>query len=177
LPVRMMSLDGKSCLSGLVGDGDDVIVFSMMMQGFRYRNLAAVRGSQVGAVNAMMRYVREGTGERIELPSGFEEQLAADDIEGGGAQESGEEGESDPLETPQPGAAPAPALAPGEDAVDAFLRQARGGAPTQPPPEGARAGSGAGGAPAAPAIPASRFVPMAPPPQAPRPSGVGGAGR
>jgi serine-type D-Ala-D-Ala carboxypeptidase/endopeptidase (penicillin-binding protein 4) len=90
------TLNGKSCLSGLVGDGDDVLVFSMMVQGFRGRNLRAVRASQVGAVTALMRYVREGSGERIELPSGFDEEMPGSDFEvGGEATESGTEGEGD----------------------------------------------------------------------------------
>jgi D-Ala-D-Ala carboxypeptidase 3 (S13) family len=90
------TLNGKSCLSGLVGDGDDVLVFSMMMQGFRGRALPAVRASQVGAVTALMRYVREGTGERIDLPSGFDEQEVGADYEvGGEATESDAEGEGD----------------------------------------------------------------------------------
>jgi D-alanyl-D-alanine carboxypeptidase/D-alanyl-D-alanine-endopeptidase (penicillin-binding protein 4) len=62
------TLNGKSCLSGFVGDGSDVVIFSIMVDGMRSRTLAAVRGAQVSAVNAMMRYVREGTGERVDLP-------------------------------------------------------------------------------------------------------------
>jgi hypothetical protein len=62
------TLNGKSCLSGFVGDGSDIVVFSIMVDGMRSRTLAAVRGAQVGAVNAMMRYVREGSGERLEIP-------------------------------------------------------------------------------------------------------------
>ena len=114
------TLDGKSCLSGLVGDGDDVVVFSIMVQGFRGRSLAAVRASQVGAVNAMMRYVREGSGEHIELPAGFDEQIAETDLEQAG-EESGSEGEAENPDDLR--------LAPGEDAVDAFLRQKRGTSP------------------------------------------------
>lgn len=139
------TLDGKSCLSGLVGDGDDVVVFSMMVQGFRGRSLAAVRASQVGAVNAMMRYVKEGSGERIELPPGFDEQVAGTDMEAAG-EESGSEGEAETLGDMT--------LAPGEDTVDAFLRQARAQSPASP---------GAGGAPGA--VPAAAQVP-----------GVGGGG-
>jgi D-alanyl-D-alanine carboxypeptidase/D-alanyl-D-alanine-endopeptidase (penicillin-binding protein 4) len=94
--VKTGTLSGKSCLSGLVGDGDEVLVFSMMMQGFRGRALHAVRASQVGAVNAMMRYVREGTGERIEWPTTFDESNVATDVETGGEiHESGEEGEQE----------------------------------------------------------------------------------
>jgi hypothetical protein len=131
------TLDGKSCLSGLVGDGDDVVVFSMLVQGFRGRNLAAVRASQVGAVNAIMRYVREGTGERIELPPGFDEQLAGTDVETAG-EESDAEGEVESTDDLK--------LAPGEDAVDAFLRQARGAGGAGVPPVSGGAG-GAGGRP------------------------------
>ena len=138
------TLDGKSCLSGLVGDGDDVVVFSMLVQGFRGRNLAAVRASQVGAVNAIMRYVREGTGERIELPPGFDEQLAGTDVETAG-EESDAEGEIDPTVDLK--------LAPGEDAIDAYLRQARGQ-------------SGAGGAGGRPST-----TPPPPPPSPPPASG------
>jgi D-alanyl-D-alanine carboxypeptidase/D-alanyl-D-alanine-endopeptidase (penicillin-binding protein 4) len=119
--VKTGTLNGKSCLSGLVGDGDEVLVFSMMMQGFRGRALHAVRASQVGAVNAMMRYVREGSGERIEWPTTFDETNVATDVETGGeVHESGEEGEQEgPDEVMAPtmelpdaptpaGAAPAP---------------------------------------------------------------------
>jgi D-alanyl-D-alanine carboxypeptidase/D-alanyl-D-alanine-endopeptidase (penicillin-binding protein 4) len=94
--VKTGTLSGKSCLSGLVGDGGEVLVFSMMMQGFRGRALHAVRASQVGAVNAMMRYVREGSGERIEWPTTFDESNVATDVETGGEiHESGEEGEQE----------------------------------------------------------------------------------
>ena len=62
------TLNGKSCLSGFVGDGPDVIVFSMLVEGLRGHMLTSVRNAQVGAVNAIMRYVREGRGEHVELP-------------------------------------------------------------------------------------------------------------
>lgn len=76
------TLNGKSCLSGFVGDGDDVLIFSIMVQGFRTRAvLAAVRGAQVGAVDAIMRYVREGTGHRIDLPPGFDQPPKHEDYE------------------------------------------------------------------------------------------------
>ena len=134
------TLDGKSCLSGLVGDGDDVVVFSILVQGFRGRTLAAVRAAQVGAVNAIMRYVREGTGERIELPPGFDEQVAAVDVEVSGEnEESGSEGEVETADEPKAAA--------GEDAVDAYLRQVRGPVNVTAPPVFTI--RGAGGAPGA----------------------------
>ncbi|HLK91718.1 MAG TPA: D-alanyl-D-alanine carboxypeptidase/D-alanyl-D-alanine-endopeptidase [Polyangia bacterium] len=57
------TLRGKSCLSGLVGDGPDVLAFSILVEGLRGRSLAAVRGAQVTCVNAMMRYVRDAQSE------------------------------------------------------------------------------------------------------------------
>ena len=77
------TLNGKSCLSGLVGDGSDVVVFSILVDGLHGRSLPAVRGAQVGAVNAMMRYVRERGGERVDLPSGYDQPQAAPDYESG----------------------------------------------------------------------------------------------
>jgi D-alanyl-D-alanine carboxypeptidase/D-alanyl-D-alanine-endopeptidase (penicillin-binding protein 4) len=63
------TLNGKSVLSGLVGDGDDVMAFSIMVQGFKSRRaLSAVRGAQVAVVNMMMRYAQERTGSKIEAP-------------------------------------------------------------------------------------------------------------
>jgi D-alanyl-D-alanine carboxypeptidase/D-alanyl-D-alanine-endopeptidase (penicillin-binding protein 4) len=63
------TLNGKSVLSGLVGDGDDVMAFSIMVQGFKSRRaLSAVRGAQVAVVNMMMRYAQERTGNKIEAP-------------------------------------------------------------------------------------------------------------
>lgn len=56
------TLRGKSILSGYVGDGTDVLVFSIFVQGMRPRAVASVRAAQVGAVNAMMRYVRGAEG-------------------------------------------------------------------------------------------------------------------
>lgn len=145
------TLDGKSCLSGLVGDGDDVLVFSMLMQGFRGRGLAAVRASQVSAVNAMMRYVREGSGTRVDLPVAADEQLAGADIEAGGDNdESGDEGDVEPT--------PPLKIGPGEDPVDAYLRRARGqsgGAPT----------SGAAGAAGTATPPPGKSTPTTTPPQ------------
>ena len=60
------TLNGKSVLSGLVGDGDDVMAFSIMVQGFKSRRaLSAVRGAQVAVVNMMMRYAQERTGTKM----------------------------------------------------------------------------------------------------------------
>ncbi len=110
------TLHGKSCLSGLVGDGKDVLAFSILVEGLRGRgSLSAVRGAQVGCVNAMMRYVVEARGRRFDAPQG----------PGGAIDfEPGEEvGEGDEVVT-----TPASASAVGqthEDPVDAFLRKER----------------------------------------------------
>jgi len=64
------TLSGKSCLSGLVGDGDEVMIFSIMVQGLRTRAaLAGVRAAQVAAVSMMMRYVQERGGVHARFPS------------------------------------------------------------------------------------------------------------
>jgi D-alanyl-D-alanine carboxypeptidase/D-alanyl-D-alanine-endopeptidase (penicillin-binding protein 4) len=105
------TLAGKSCLSGLVGDGPDVLAFSILVQGLRGRHsLGAVRGAQVSCVNAMMRYVREahGAGSAGESAPGAP---PVTDIEAG-EEISASEGEAVEPETPT-----------AEDPVDALLRQ------------------------------------------------------
>jgi D-alanyl-D-alanine carboxypeptidase/D-alanyl-D-alanine-endopeptidase (penicillin-binding protein 4) len=105
------TLAGKSCLSGLVGDGPDVLAFSILVQGLRGRgSLGAVRGAQVMCVNAMMRYVREAQGQRAQPGEGAGEPPAID-VEAG-EELSAAEGEAIEGETPS-----------AEDPVDALLRQ------------------------------------------------------
>lgn len=107
------TLNGKSCLSGLVGDGADVVVFSILVEGLRGRALPAVRGAQVGCVNAIMRYVRERGGERIDLPPENAAPETAPDFE------SGEE------ITESEGEATAPTEPTTANAVDEALRKER----------------------------------------------------
>ena len=59
------TLSGKSCLSGYVGDGHEVLVFSIFVDGIRNRRFTtmAVRAAQVSAVNAMMRFARGIVGQ------------------------------------------------------------------------------------------------------------------
>jgi D-alanyl-D-alanine carboxypeptidase/D-alanyl-D-alanine-endopeptidase (penicillin-binding protein 4) len=105
------TLAGKSCLSGLVGDGPDVLAFSILVQGLHGRHsLGAVRGAQVSCVNAMMRYVREAHGAAGVLPG---EAPPATDLEAG-EEVSESEGEATEPEAPST-----------EDPVDALLRQDR----------------------------------------------------
>jgi hypothetical protein len=125
------TLAGKSCLSGLVGDGPDVLAFSILVQGLRgRRGLGAVRGAQVNCVNAMMRYVRDAHGA---TPGEEGRAPPAIDIEG--QEVSAIEGEAIEPEAPS-----------AEDPIDALLRQdrkdriaresaeaAQGAAPTSPP--------------------------------------------
>jgi D-alanyl-D-alanine carboxypeptidase/D-alanyl-D-alanine-endopeptidase (penicillin-binding protein 4) len=101
------TLNGKSCLSGLVGDGSDVLVFSILVEGLRGRHLAAVRGAQVGCVNAMMRYVNDARGVTTPVTP-LEAAPAATDLESGGVSE-GQEDLAPPTSAPPPAAAkPAP---------------------------------------------------------------------
>ncbi len=103
------TLAGKSCLSGLVGDGPDVLAFSILVQGLRGRHsLGAVRGAQVMCVNAMMRYVREAHGSPGAAEPGAPPAI---DVESG-EEVSATEGEATEAETPT-----------AEDPVDALLRQ------------------------------------------------------
>jgi len=138
------TLAGKSCLSGLVGDGPDVLAFSILVQGLHGRHsLGAVRGAQVSCVNAMMRYVREAHGAAAP-GEGAGGAPPVTDVEAG-EEVSASEGEATEGETPT-----------AEDPVDSLLRQeqkerakeeAEGG---EAPP----AGPPAPGQPAAPAKPA-----------------------
>ena len=107
------TLNGKSCLSGYVGDGSDILVFSIMVQGLRGRALAAVRHAQVTAVNAMMRYSRGAVG-----PAPSDELGAPTDVEGG--EEPGE-GESEESDSPPSAASAPPADKP---AVEALVQKA-----------------------------------------------------
>jgi serine-type D-Ala-D-Ala carboxypeptidase/endopeptidase (penicillin-binding protein 4) len=134
------TLNGKSCLSGLVGDGPDILVFSILVDGLPWRSLHAVRGAQVGCVNAMMRYVREAHGNRLELGPENAEPAATPDYELGG-EFMEMEGESNE----------------GDDAVDSFLKKEHQESPVKD----------TGGARAPTALPPSK---SAPPPSAIKPS-------
>jgi D-alanyl-D-alanine carboxypeptidase/D-alanyl-D-alanine-endopeptidase (penicillin-binding protein 4) len=111
------TLHGKSCLSGLVGDGGDVLVFSILVEGLHGHSLAAVRGAQVGCVNAMMRYAREAHGAEVDLAVGRAPPGSGPDFEAGEEVSEGEE------EAPPP----SPVLSPPahEDPVEALRRKER----------------------------------------------------
>jgi D-alanyl-D-alanine carboxypeptidase/D-alanyl-D-alanine-endopeptidase (penicillin-binding protein 4) len=126
------TLHGKSCLSGLVGDGSDVLAFSILVEGIRGRHLAEVRGAQVGCVNAMMRYVYDAS-QAATRPLDLLRTGATTDLETGGASE----GEEEVAATQPPAGSAAQAH---EDPIDAFLRKQRdatappAAAPAAPPP-------------------------------------------
>jgi len=100
------TLAGKSCLSGLVGDGPDVLAFSILVEGLRGRSLHAVRSAQVTCVNAMMRYVREARGA---LPAAISSPVPATaanaDVEGS---QDTTEGEEELTPAPPPPTPPVP---------------------------------------------------------------------
>jgi serine-type D-Ala-D-Ala carboxypeptidase/endopeptidase (penicillin-binding protein 4) len=56
------TLNGVSCLSGFVGDGSEILAFSILVEGHRRRSVPSVRSAQVSAVNAMMRFARRAAG-------------------------------------------------------------------------------------------------------------------
>jgi serine-type D-Ala-D-Ala carboxypeptidase/endopeptidase (penicillin-binding protein 4) len=106
------TLKGKSCLSGYVGDGADILVFSIMVDKLRPRTLTSVRHAQVNAVNAMMRYARGAVG-----PAPGEEVAPGVDYEVGDELVEGESEDTDQAPptppTPPAGPAAAPAAAAG----------------------------------------------------------------
>jgi D-alanyl-D-alanine carboxypeptidase/D-alanyl-D-alanine-endopeptidase (penicillin-binding protein 4) len=142
------TLHGKSCLSGLVGDGSDVLAFSILVDGIRGRRLREVRGAQVGCVNAMMRYVYDAA-DAATRPLDIARAPATEDLETGGASEGEEE-----VATTQPPAGTAAQAH--EDPIDSYLRKQRDAtgapAPAAPAPNVAPA-------PAPPAPPPLRIPP------------------
>ena len=52
------TLTGVSALSGYVGDKDDVLVFTIFVEGFRHRKVNEVRRAQVQMVEAMLKFLR-----------------------------------------------------------------------------------------------------------------------
>jgi D-Ala-D-Ala carboxypeptidase 3 (S13) family protein len=150
------TLAGKSCLSGLVGDGPDVLAFSILVQGLRGRHsLGAVRGAQVSCVNAMMRYVREAHGATGEALPGT---APVTDIEAG---QEVSETEGEAVEPEKPSA---------DDPIDALLRQAQresAAAEAAGATSSGTGAAGAGGAPPGPTkMPAACCRSVAPPPPA-----------
>jgi D-alanyl-D-alanine carboxypeptidase/D-alanyl-D-alanine-endopeptidase (penicillin-binding protein 4) len=84
------TLNGVSALSGYVGDKDDVLVFSIFVEGFRHRRTNEVRHAQVRMVEAMLSYLRSdqpspNAGERNgEIPATPDDSEADGDPSVGG---------------------------------------------------------------------------------------------
>jgi D-alanyl-D-alanine carboxypeptidase/D-alanyl-D-alanine-endopeptidase (penicillin-binding protein 4) len=78
------TLSGVSALSGYVGDKDDVLIFSIFVQGFRQRRMNEVRHAQVRMVEAMLSYLRSDAipGRGADEPN--QEIPAVDDSEADG---------------------------------------------------------------------------------------------
>lgn len=78
------TLSGVSALSGYVGDKDDVLIFSIFVEGFRHRRTNEVRHAQVRMVEAMLSYLRSdapspNAGERGgEIPAAAPEDYESD---------------------------------------------------------------------------------------------------
>lgn len=122
------TLAGKSCLSGYVGDGRDVLIFSILVDGIRGRKWGtpAVRAAQVSAVNVMMRYAR-GV---IDAPTG-EEPVPGVDFESGEDLTESDDEEGTPADGTKAGNTPPssvipPPITPGQSAP--------ANTPTTPPP-------------------------------------------
>jgi D-alanyl-D-alanine carboxypeptidase len=86
------TLNGVSCLSGFVGDGSEILAYSILVEGHRKRAVPSVRGAQVSAVNAMMKFAKRTAGP---LPN--EEASPGSDFETG--EETDEGDTSDEPET------------------------------------------------------------------------------
>jgi D-alanyl-D-alanine carboxypeptidase/D-alanyl-D-alanine-endopeptidase (penicillin-binding protein 4) len=91
------TLNGVSCLSGFVGDGSEILAFSILVEGHRKRSVPSVRAAQVSAVNAMMRFARRTAGplpgDEAAPGSDFETGDEADEGTGDVITEGGEKSE------------------------------------------------------------------------------------
>jgi len=104
------TLNGVSCLSGFVGDGSQILAFSILVEGHRRRSVPSVRAAQVSAVNAMMRFARGSAGplpvEDLAPGSDFETGDESDDED-----TAASESERSDLEHAPPSAAQPPGTA------------------------------------------------------------------
>ncbi len=96
------TLTGVSCLSGYVGDGADVLVFSILVEGQRKRALPSVRAAQVSAVGAMMRFAHQA-----EEPPPEIEGMPSTDYETGDEVDESDDSGSEGTESSEPKHAPA----------------------------------------------------------------------
>ena len=138
------TLNGKSCLSGLVGDGSDVLAFSILVEGIRGRHLAR-RARRAGGVRERDDALRvRGRGEPSRGRDRAHRQPRAISRPVGSARARRRVAPATPAPPPAPlGTA---AQKPG-DPVDAYLRKA---APPMTPAQAPAPARGARGAAAAP---------------------------
>ena len=78
-----------SALSGYVGYKDDVLIFSIFVEGFRHRRTNEVRHAQVRMVEAMLAYLRQDEASPSAGERNGEVPAAADDSEADGDPEVG----------------------------------------------------------------------------------------
>lgn len=104
------TLNGVSCLSGFVGDGSQVLAFSILVEGHRRRAVPSVRAAQVSAVNAMMRFARGSVApapvEELVPGSDFETGDETDDDDTSASEPDGSDPEHAPAATVQTPEAP-----------------------------------------------------------------------
>lgn len=99
------TLNGVSCLSGFVGDGPEILAFSILVEGHRARSVPSVRAAQVSAVNAMMRFARGSAGplpvEELAPGNDFETGDETDDEDTAASEGEGSDLEHAPSVAPQ----------------------------------------------------------------------------
>ncbi len=85
------TLSGVSALSGYVGEKEDVLIFTILVEGFRDRRVKEIRHAQVQMVQAMLRYLRADAStnapdsDRLPaLPSGSDSEDQSEDSEADG---------------------------------------------------------------------------------------------
>ena len=78
------TLSGVSALSGYVGDTGEIVIFSILVEGFRHSKLKAIRGAQVRMVLAMLRYLHAGEPPRGAHPAAETPIVVPDDSEDDG---------------------------------------------------------------------------------------------
>jgi D-alanyl-D-alanine carboxypeptidase/D-alanyl-D-alanine-endopeptidase (penicillin-binding protein 4) len=83
------TLSGVSALSGYVGDKDDVLIFSIFVEGFRHRRTNEVRHAQVRMVEAMLAFLRSDQASPNAGERNGEVLATPDDSEADGDPEAG----------------------------------------------------------------------------------------
>jgi hypothetical protein len=75
------TLNGKSCLSGYVGDDSEILIFSIMVDHVRGRGVNPVRKAQVRVVETLMGYAKGLVGDAaVERPDPGTDFEAGEDV-------------------------------------------------------------------------------------------------